>query len=190
MASIELNDPRYRELKNTKVPLKLVGNDFDQRFLTLLQDRDAAQSEREAAAQLVKEVEARCSRSGKRPRSWRKRSKPAPGPKTRRPGELEQRPCSAEQCGRGELERDRTAANGRGQLADAPNETSAWLSGRSTPTCRTSTRSCRPITRTSRAATGRSPRSPAIRRSPASIPRSPSVIRRRTASSSSKNATR
>jgi YidC/Oxa1 family membrane protein insertase len=58
VASIKLNDPRYRELKDAKAPLKLVGNDFDPRFLKLRQDRDSARSEREAAAQLLKEVEA------------------------------------------------------------------------------------------------------------------------------------
>ncbi len=33
IASLRLNDPRYRELKDTKVPLNLVGSDYDQRFL-------------------------------------------------------------------------------------------------------------------------------------------------------------
>ncbi len=41
----------------TNVPLKLVGNDFDQRFLKLLEDRDNAQSEQRPAAQVVKENE-------------------------------------------------------------------------------------------------------------------------------------
>ena len=60
LASLKLNDPRYRELKDSKIPLNLVGNDYDQRFLNLLQDRDTAQSERNSAAALVsKEVEAR-----------------------------------------------------------------------------------------------------------------------------------
>src|SRR5580698_10598360 len=58
LAALKLNDPRYRELKDSKVPLNLVGSDYDQRFLQLLQDRDAAQSERNSAAALVKEVEA------------------------------------------------------------------------------------------------------------------------------------
>jgi YidC/Oxa1 family membrane protein insertase len=49
--AIEFNDPRYRELSNTKIPLKLVGNDIDQRLLKLLHDRDLAQTEREVAAE-------------------------------------------------------------------------------------------------------------------------------------------
>lgn len=57
VASIELNDPRYRDLKNDKLPLKLVGNDFDPRFLKLLEDRDNAQSEQRTIAQVVKEAE-------------------------------------------------------------------------------------------------------------------------------------
>ncbi len=57
VSSIELNDPRYRELKNDKRPVQLVGNDLDQRFLKLLEDRDNAQSEQRPAAQVVKENE-------------------------------------------------------------------------------------------------------------------------------------
>lgn len=58
IASLRLNDPRYRELKDPKVPLNLVGNDLNLRLPALIQDLNAAQSERDAAAQLVKEVEA------------------------------------------------------------------------------------------------------------------------------------
>jgi YidC/Oxa1 family membrane protein insertase len=58
VSSIELNDPRYRDLKNDKLPLKLVGNDFDLRFLKLLEDRDNAQSEQRTIVQVVKEAEA------------------------------------------------------------------------------------------------------------------------------------
>ena len=57
IASIEFNDPRYRELVNTKIPLKLVGNDVDHRLLKAIKDRDLAQAEREVAAQKLHSAE-------------------------------------------------------------------------------------------------------------------------------------
>jgi YidC/Oxa1 family membrane protein insertase len=51
ISSIEFNDPRYRELSNTKIPLKLVGNDPDQRLVKAINDRNAAQAEQETAAE-------------------------------------------------------------------------------------------------------------------------------------------
>ena len=58
VASLKLNDPRYRELNDAKVPLNLVGNDLNLRIPKLIQDYNTAQTERDAAAQLVKEVAA------------------------------------------------------------------------------------------------------------------------------------
>ena len=58
LASLKLNDPRYRELKDPKVPLNLVGNDINLRLPALIEDLKSAQTERDSAAQLVKEVEA------------------------------------------------------------------------------------------------------------------------------------
>jgi YidC/Oxa1 family membrane protein insertase len=57
VASIEFNDPRYRELVNTKDPLKIVGNDLDHRLLKALKDRDLAQIERQVAAEKLHSAE-------------------------------------------------------------------------------------------------------------------------------------
>ncbi len=109
VASIELNDPRYRDLKDPKVPLKLVGNDFDPRFLKLLQDRDTAQTEQNAAAQLVKEVEAGVQAERDATAQLSKELETgvrAKGPSSE--ADLE-RHRAALQTAQAELERDRTA---------------------------------------------------------------------------------
>jgi YidC/Oxa1 family membrane protein insertase len=57
IAGIVFNDPRYRELTNPKIPLKLVGNDLDHRMLKALQDSKLAQSERDVAAEKLHAAE-------------------------------------------------------------------------------------------------------------------------------------
>jgi YidC/Oxa1 family membrane protein insertase len=57
VASLELNDPRYRELSDTKVPLKLVGNGLKERMLKALEDRHSAQSKQEVAAEALRAAE-------------------------------------------------------------------------------------------------------------------------------------
>jgi YidC/Oxa1 family membrane protein insertase len=57
VSSIVFNDPRYRELSNTKVPLKLVGNDADQRMSKAINDRKAAESDQEMAAEKLRSVQ-------------------------------------------------------------------------------------------------------------------------------------
>jgi YidC/Oxa1 family membrane protein insertase len=61
VSSIEFNDPRYRELVNTKVPLKIVGNDqdhgVDHRLIKSIKDRELAQAERDVAAEKLHAAE-------------------------------------------------------------------------------------------------------------------------------------
>src|ERR1700693_4446340 len=57
VSSIELNDPRYRELSNTKAPLKLVGNGPEERMLKALDDRKLAQSKQDIAAEALRSAE-------------------------------------------------------------------------------------------------------------------------------------
>ncbi len=57
VAGIEFNDPRYRELSNTEVPLKIVGNSLDQRTIKAIKDRDLAQAEHEMAAERLRALQ-------------------------------------------------------------------------------------------------------------------------------------
>ncbi len=57
VAGIQFNDPRYRELANTKDPLRLVGNALDSRTIKAFHDRDLAQSEHEMAAERLRSLQ-------------------------------------------------------------------------------------------------------------------------------------
>src|SRR5580704_11710003 len=57
VASVEFNDPRYRELDHTKVPLKIVGNDIDGRFHKADKDRALAQADHDLAAEKLRSAE-------------------------------------------------------------------------------------------------------------------------------------
>ena len=163
VASIELNDPRYRDLRDAKVPLKLVGNDFDQRFLKLLQDRDTAQSDQHAAAQLVKEAESAVQAERDAVAHLTKDIQSGVRPKDASADADMEHHRTLLQNAQGELERDRTALQAADENlhraerdvnlaqrtfnADVPDIDTAFA----------------PIRRTSPVAIGRWPRSPATR---------------------------
>jgi YidC/Oxa1 family membrane protein insertase len=109
VASLKLNDPRYRDLKDASVPLNLMGNDFDLRFFKLLQDRDTAQSEQSAAAQLLKEAETVAQTARDSAAQLAKEIETGAHPKdSSSEAELERR-RAAVQTAETELERDRLA---------------------------------------------------------------------------------
>jgi len=57
ISEIEFNDPRYRELSDTKIPLKIVGNNIDQRIMKADSDRFLAQKEQEIAAERLRSAQ-------------------------------------------------------------------------------------------------------------------------------------
>jgi YidC/Oxa1 family membrane protein insertase len=58
VSGIEFNDPRYREIAHPKVPLKLVGNDINERIAKAIRDRDFAQAEQRIAAEKLQAAQA------------------------------------------------------------------------------------------------------------------------------------
>ena len=170
VSSIELNDPRYRDLKNDKLPLKLVGNDFDLRFLKLLEDRDNAQSEQRTIVQVVKEAEAGVESA--RDTVTHLAKEVEPGGAARKTRLL--RPSwsgAAPSCK--PLKRNSTdiapSCKRPTRSSTVPSATPTSRRRLSIPTSPTSTPTYQPVKRILPAATGRWTRSPAIRTTPASI---------------------
>ncbi len=58
ISGMQFNDPRYRDLSDPKEPLKLVGNDVEQRVRKARADRVLAEQEQEMAAERLRSAEA------------------------------------------------------------------------------------------------------------------------------------